>query len=182
MTHRLARSLLVLASLGLSGCAAFSPDSGMNAVSELTSQTINKDVAFVRTAEGAGRSTRAFASCSREHSTPRPPCRSHCSTTRGLQAAYNELALAETDLVEQSLPPNPVFSISRISGNGAQRDRASGCRRHPRARHPAVPLGDRPRPFSPGAIARRRWRRCGLPPMSAAPIGAPSPATRWWRC
>ena len=38
---------------------------------------------------------------------------------KGLQAAYNELALAETDLVEQSLPPNPVFSISRISGNGA---------------------------------------------------------------
>src|SRR5439155_24897084 len=25
----------------------------------------------------------------------------------------------ETDLVEQSLPPNPVFSVSRISGNGA---------------------------------------------------------------
>lgn len=38
---------------------------------------------------------------------------------KGLQAAYNELALAETDLVEQSLPPNPVFSVSRISGNGA---------------------------------------------------------------
>jgi outer membrane protein TolC len=38
---------------------------------------------------------------------------------KGLQAAYNELALAETDLIEQSLPPNPTFSISRISGNGA---------------------------------------------------------------
>jgi outer membrane protein TolC len=38
---------------------------------------------------------------------------------KGLQAAYNELALAETDLIQQSLPPNPTFSISRISGNGA---------------------------------------------------------------
>ncbi|MCP1846160.1 outer membrane protein TolC [Bradyrhizobium sp. USDA 4538] len=38
---------------------------------------------------------------------------------KGLQAAYNELALAETDMVEQSLPPNPTFSVSRISGNGA---------------------------------------------------------------
>lgn len=55
MTHyHLAPGLLVLAALGLSGCAAFSPDGGMNAVSELTSRTINKDVAFVRTAEGAG--------------------------------------------------------------------------------------------------------------------------------
>jgi outer membrane protein TolC len=38
---------------------------------------------------------------------------------RGLQAAYNELALAEADRVQESLPPNPTFSISRISGNGA---------------------------------------------------------------
>ncbi|MFK4985599.1 hypothetical protein ACI4B7_27625, partial [Klebsiella pneumoniae] len=37
---------------------------------------------------------------------------------RGLQASYNELALAETDLVQESLPPNPVFSISRIAGSG----------------------------------------------------------------
>jgi outer membrane protein TolC len=36
---------------------------------------------------------------------------------RGLQAAYDELALAEAQLVEQSLPPNPKFSLSRISGS-----------------------------------------------------------------
>ena len=73
---------------------------------------------------------------------------------KGLQAAYNELALAETDLVQQSLPPNPTFSISRIAGNGASRDRTAGRRRHPRARHPAVPLRDRARAVSAGAIAR----------------------------
>ena len=38
---------------------------------------------------------------------------------RGLQASYNELALAEADMVGESLPPNPNFSISRIAGNGA---------------------------------------------------------------
>jgi hypothetical protein len=38
---------------------------------------------------------------------------------KGLQAAYNELALAEAELVQESLPPNPVFSISDISGDGA---------------------------------------------------------------
>ncbi len=53
MARHFARSLLVVAVFNLSGCATFSPDSGMNAVSELTSQTINKDVAFVRPAEGA---------------------------------------------------------------------------------------------------------------------------------
>ena len=38
---------------------------------------------------------------------------------KGLQAAYNELALAEADAIQDSLPPNPAFSISRIAGGGA---------------------------------------------------------------
>src|SRR5258708_2127962 len=38
---------------------------------------------------------------------------------KGLQAAYNELALAEADMVQESLPPNPTFSIFRIAGDGA---------------------------------------------------------------
>ena len=54
MTSHLARGMLVLIAFSVSGCAAFSPDSGMSAVSELTSRAINKDVAFVRTTEGAG--------------------------------------------------------------------------------------------------------------------------------
>jgi outer membrane protein TolC len=33
----------------------------------------------------------------------------------GLQAAYNELGIAEAVMVEASLPPNPAFSISRLS-------------------------------------------------------------------
>src|SRR5947209_8457883 len=58
MPHPLARRLLLLAAfgpleLGLAGCASFSPDSGISAVSELTNQTIHKDVAFVRSPEGA---------------------------------------------------------------------------------------------------------------------------------
>lgn len=124
MTYHLARSLLILVALGLcapglAGCAAFSPDSGMTTVSELTSQTINKDVAFVRTADGAGIvDARVRQLLSRTLSAD-AAVQIALLNNKGLQAAYNELALAETDLVEQSLPPNPVFSISRISGNGA---------------------------------------------------------------
>ena len=36
---------------------------------------------------------------------------------RGLQAAYNELGIAEAAMVQASLPPNPSFSFSRISGS-----------------------------------------------------------------
>ena len=67
MTDHRARRLLVLAtlnlcSLGLAGCAAFSPDGGMTAVSDLTSRIINKDVAFVRTSEGADAVDASFRS------------------------------------------------------------------------------------------------------------------------
>jgi outer membrane protein TolC len=34
---------------------------------------------------------------------------------KGLQAAYNELGIAEAVMVEASLPPNPTFSLSHIS-------------------------------------------------------------------
>lgn len=119
MAQYLARSLLVLGALGLSGCAASSPDSGMTAVSELTSQTIKKDVAFVRTAEGAGAVDARVRQLLSRTLTAGTAVQVALLNNKGLQAAYNELALAETDLVEQSLPPNPVFSVSRISGNGA---------------------------------------------------------------
>ena len=36
---------------------------------------------------------------------------------RGLQAAYNELGIAEAVSVRQSLPPNPSVSISRVTGS-----------------------------------------------------------------
>lgn len=119
MAQYLVLNLLVLGALGLSGCAAFSPDSGMTAVSELTSQTIRKDVAFVRTAEGAGAVDARVRQLLSRTLTAGTAVQVALLNNKGLQAAYNELALAETDLVEQSLPPNPVFSVSRISGNGA---------------------------------------------------------------
>ncbi|MGX4773710.1 TolC family protein [Bradyrhizobium guangdongense] len=119
MAHYFARSLFVLAALSLSGCAAFSPDSGMTAVSDLTGQAINKDVAFVRTAEGAGGVDARVRQLLSRTLNADAAVQIALLNNKGLQAAYNELALAETDLVEQSLPPNPVFSMSRISGNGA---------------------------------------------------------------
>jgi outer membrane protein TolC len=111
--------VLVCAALGLSGCASFSPDSGMTAVADLTSQSIKKDVAFVRTAEGADAVNDNVRHLLSHTLSADAAVQIALLNNKGLQAAYNELALAETDLVEQSLPPNPVFSVLRIAGNGA---------------------------------------------------------------
>ncbi|WP_128923815.1 TolC family protein [Bradyrhizobium guangxiense] len=118
MIRHLARSLPVLTALGLSGCAAFSPDGGMTTVSDLTSQTIKKDIAFVHSAEGAAAVDARVRELLARTLSADAAVQIALLNNKGLQAAYNELALAETDLVEQSLPPNPAFSLSRISGDG----------------------------------------------------------------
>jgi outer membrane protein TolC len=121
MPIRFLRSQLVLLIpvLGLSGCASFSPDAGMTVVSDLTSQTIKKDVAFVRSADDAERASSAVGRLTSRPLTADAAVQVALLSNKGLQAAYDELALAETSLVEQSLPPNPIFSLSRISGDGA---------------------------------------------------------------
>jgi outer membrane protein TolC len=110
--------LLALA-LGLSGCASFSDDGGMTVVSEVAGKTIKKDVAFVRTADQAEQTSGVVARLLSHPLTAESAIQVALLNNKGLQASYNELALAETELVQDSLPPNPTFSLSRIAGDGA---------------------------------------------------------------
>ncbi|MBN8977450.1 MAG: TolC family protein [Rhizobiales bacterium] len=118
LRHR--RSVLVLTiSLFLSGCATFSPDGGMSTVAAITDGTIRKDVVAIRSSDDAHIANDSVKRLLRQTLSVESAVQVALLNNRGLQAAYNELALAETDLVQDSLPPNPTFSISRISGGGA---------------------------------------------------------------
>lgn len=120
MSIRLAtRGLMLAAALALPGCAAFSPDAGMGVVAEVAQQGIGKDVVFVRNAEDAERAQATVRSLLAKTLSAEAAVQVALLNNKGLQAAYNVLALAETELVEQSLPPNPTFAISRIAGGGA---------------------------------------------------------------
>ncbi len=109
----------LLASLVLSGCASFSPDRGMTVVADIADQTLKKEVISIETADDAERARSGVSALLSRSLTVDSAVQIALLNNRGLQAAYNELALAETDLVAESLPPNPTFSVSRISGNGA---------------------------------------------------------------
>jgi len=113
------QALLLASTLGLSGCAAFSDDNGMTVVSGVAGKTIKKDVAFVRTSGQAEQTNSAIARLLSRPLTADAAVQVALLNNKGLQASYNELALAETELVQDSLPPNPTFSISRIAGDGA---------------------------------------------------------------
>jgi outer membrane protein TolC len=109
----------LLSTFALAGCAAFSPDGGMSVVADVTGQTIGRDVAFIRTGEDAERAQATIRRLLSRTLSADAAVQVALLNNKGLQAAYNVLALAETELVEQSLPPNPTFAVSRIAGNGA---------------------------------------------------------------
>src|SRR5258708_6477388 len=109
----------VLLAILLSGCASFSPDGGMTVVANVAGEIIGKDVLSIRTEDDAERAKGFVQGLLRRNLTVDTAVQIALLNNRGLQAAYNELALAEADLVGESLPPNPTFSISRISGDGA---------------------------------------------------------------
>ncbi len=108
-----AAAMLVAVTLG--GCASFSPDGGMGAVSGVAAAALGQDARKVDTQEAAeaagGRVRRLLASKLSADAVVEIALLNN----KGLQAAYNALGLAEAARVEASLPPNPGFSLSRIS-------------------------------------------------------------------
>src|ERR1700716_4306715 len=109
----------LLAALLLSGCASFSPDGGMTVVADVASEAIRKDVISIRTADDAERARELVGRLLRRTLTVDSAVQIALLNNKGLQASYNELALAEADMVRESLPPNPTFSIFRIAGGAA---------------------------------------------------------------
>jgi outer membrane protein TolC len=97
----------------LSGCAWFSPDSGMNAVSDIAAQ----DAAAIRSPEEARDARAVITRLLSRPLTANAAVQIALLNNRGLQAAYNELAIAETQRVGASLPPSPTFSLFRVSGS-----------------------------------------------------------------
>ncbi len=113
-----ASSVLASAML-LSGCTWFSPDAGMGVVATIAQRELNKDAAAIHSpeeAEAAGAIVRRLLGRSL---TADAAVQIALLNNRGLQAAYDELAIADAERVGQSLPPNPTFSWRRIQAGPA---------------------------------------------------------------
>jgi len=108
----------VTALLLLSGCASFSPDKGMSVVAGVTDAAIRKDVVAIRSDDDARFAEETVGKLKARMLTVDTAVQIALLNNRGLQAAYNELALAEADMVADSLPPNPSFSVSRSVSGG----------------------------------------------------------------
>jgi outer membrane protein TolC len=99
----------------LGGCASFSPDGGMSAVKSTVALDLRNDALKVSTDEGDTEARVRVLQLLRSTLSPDAAVRVALLNNKGLQAAYNELGIAEAVMVEASLPPNPTFSLSPIS-------------------------------------------------------------------
>ena len=100
----------------LSGCASFSSDRGMALVADVAAVELGQQVAAIRTPEAAEGAQAASRRLLARPLSAEAAVQIALLNNRGLQAAYNELGIAEAVMVAASLPPNPGFSIERLSG------------------------------------------------------------------
>jgi outer membrane protein TolC len=99
----------------LSACQTWSPDSGMSVVADIAGRDLNKHVVALRTPEEAQAARARVAALLRRPLTADSAVQVALLNNRALQAAYNELGLAEAAMIQASLPPNPTFSVSRVA-------------------------------------------------------------------
>jgi outer membrane protein TolC len=104
------------ASLLVSACAGVSPDGGMNVPARLASHTLGSEVVHVRSEDDASRVRAQLASLLKKPLTEHSAVQIALLNNRGLQAAYDELGIADATRLQQSLPPNPSLSLTRIAG------------------------------------------------------------------
>ena len=110
----------LLASLGAalltSACVSFSPDGGMDVPTRLAKHELRGDVVHVRSEDDTARVRAHVARLIKKPLTADAAVQIALLNNRGLQAAYDELGIAEAVRVQQSLPPNPTIQVTRLAG------------------------------------------------------------------
>lgn len=107
-----------VSTLALAGCATWSEDAGFGAVQFAARQEIQKDTTRIRTPEDAAAAEARVQALLAQRLSADSAVQIALLNNRGLQAAYNELGLAEVATIEAGLPPSPTLAVSRIASGG----------------------------------------------------------------
>lgn len=107
--------LLLSVPLFASACQTLSKDGGMDAVTSFAKTELNGEAAAIRTADEARLARSKIDELLAKPLAADGAVQIALLNNRGLQAAFNELFVAEALALEQSLPPNPTFSIARLA-------------------------------------------------------------------
>ena len=94
------RTVVILGgTLVLAGCKTFSPDGGMSLTSTFASEKLGKDTVAIRSADEATAARARVQKLIKRPLSADAAVQIALLNNRGLQAAYNELGIAETAMV-----------------------------------------------------------------------------------
>jgi outer membrane protein TolC len=107
-----------LALMVLGGCASFSKDGGLDAVSAVTRERTGQPVVFSKPGADTAQAENTVSHLLGKPLTPDSAVHVALLNNRGLQASLAQLGIAEADLVQAGRMPNPGFSFTRLAGDG----------------------------------------------------------------
>lgn len=109
-----AKLAAILGVVLLAGCKAITPDGGVNEVAELTSTAVRQDL-VIRDEDSAPAIEARLKTLLARPLSADAAVQVALLRNAGLQAAFNELGIAQTAMVSASLPPSPTISVARLS-------------------------------------------------------------------
>ena len=122
---RHARAMVSAAcALLLAGCATFSEDGRFGPVADMARKHTGQESSWARSADELNAIEKRVAELLLQPLTADSAVQVALLNNRGLQATYQELGIAEAELVRASRLPNPGFSFARLTrGNEVEYDR-----------------------------------------------------------
>jgi outer membrane protein TolC len=114
-SHFLRRALAIASAVLLSACQNLSPDGGMRTVAMVAGGGLNKDVVRINSAEDAAHARSEVSRLLHAPLNADAAVQIALLNNAGLQAAYNQLGVAEAVAVQSSRPPLPIFSFDDVS-------------------------------------------------------------------
>ena len=106
------------AALALAGCATFSADGGFERVSELTHERTGQTPKWQRNAADGPLTQALIAEVLAKPLTADAAVEVALLNNRGLQASFQELGIAEAELVQAGRLRNPTFSFAKMRAGG----------------------------------------------------------------
>jgi cobalt-zinc-cadmium efflux system outer membrane protein len=112
------RPLMCIVLMGAAGCAAVNPRAGLPDVERMVSERGALPVSWPENEEGAKQVEATVSELVSAELTAESAVRIALLNNRNLQAVYQELGVAEADLVQAGLLPNPILTANVRFGLG----------------------------------------------------------------
>jgi outer membrane protein TolC len=107
--------LFALVGLVLAGCASFSPDGGFSDIEKTAKDRIDKDLKWARSDSDRESTKKRVNELLQKPLTIDDAVQIALLNNRGLQASFDELGIADADVVAAGRVPNPHFSLRRAN-------------------------------------------------------------------